>query len=61
MLERTLHVNSEPVKHAPIACASVENRQEQKVFSFLAGMLSSHSPQQIDSVDSYETFIALLR
>ncbi|MGA4654265.1 putative frv operon regulatory protein [Enterobacter hormaechei] len=61
MLERMLHVNSEPVKHALIACASVENRQEQKVFSFLAGMLSSHSPQQIDRVDSYETFIALLR
>ncbi|MEX9254583.1 putative frv operon regulatory protein [Pseudenterobacter timonensis] len=60
-LERALCVNGEPVKHALIACASAVNRQELKVFSFLAGMLSSYSPQQIDRVDSYEAFIALLR
>ncbi|MCM7471137.1 putative frv operon regulatory protein [Enterobacter bugandensis] len=60
-LERALHVNGQPVKHAIIACASAVNRQELKVFSFLAGMLSSYSPQQIDRVDGYETFIALLR
>lgn len=60
-LDRALSVNGEPVKHILIACASAENRQELKVFSFLAGMLSNYSPQQIDRVDSYEAFIALLR
>ncbi len=49
------------VNHALIACACAENRQELKVFIFLARMLSSHSPQQIDRVESYEALIALLR
>ena len=59
-LEQALIVNGENVRHALIACASTGNRQEFKIFSFLASILSSHSPQRIEGVDSYEAFIALL-
>lgn len=59
-LERAIRVNGESVMHVLIACASAENRQELKIFSFLASVLSRHSSQRIESVGHYEGFIALL-
>lgn len=59
-LEQGLIVNGENVRHVLLACASSGNRQEFKIFSFLAGILNSHSPQRIEGVDGYEAFMALL-
>lgn len=60
-LERALRVEDETVRHLLIACASAENRQELKIFSYLASALNSHSPETIDRLSSYDDFIALLK
>ncbi|MRS91936.1 HTH domain-containing protein [Enterobacteriaceae bacterium RIT714] len=60
-LERALSVNGEEVKHLVMACASAANRQELKVFSFLASVLNGHSAETIENITDYEGFIALLR
>ena len=44
-----------------MACASAANRQELKIFSFLASVLSRHSPETIEKLNHYGEFIALLR
>ena len=60
-LEASLYVNGEEVRHVLMACASAANRQELKIFSFLASVLSRHSPETIEKLKHYGEFIALLR
>lgn len=60
-LESTLMVNGEEVRHLVMACASAANRQELKIFSFLANVLNGHSAETIEKIADYEGFIALLR
>lgn len=60
-LERALSVNGEEVKHLVMACASAANRQELKIFSFLASVLNGHSAETIEKITDYEGFVALLR
>ncbi|MBL5886284.1 putative frv operon regulatory protein [Lelliottia aquatilis] len=60
-LERGLLVNGEEVQHLVMACASAANRQELKIFSFLANVLNGHSVETIEKIADYEGFIALLR
>ena len=60
-LETSLFVNGEEIRHVLMACASAANRQELKIFSFLASVLSSHSPEMIEKLEHYGGFIALLR
>lgn len=60
-LESALMVNGEEVRHLVMACASAANRQELKIFSFLANVLNGHSAETIEKIADYEGFIALLR
>lgn len=60
-LESGLRVNGEEVQHLVMACASAANRQELKIFSFLANELNDHSAETIEKITDYEGFIALLR
>ena len=60
-LESSLCVNGEEVRHVLMACASAGNRQELKIFSFLASVLNRHSAETIAGLKCYEAFIALLR
>jgi len=61
-LETSLCVNNDEVRHVVLmACASAVNRQELKIFSFLASVLSRHSRETIEELKDYAAFIALLR
>lgn len=60
-LESSVCVNGDEVRHVLMACASAANRQELKIFSFLASVLSRHSPETIEKLKHYGEFMALLR